>query len=57
MAVAAQIEGSDRRAVAIIGDGAIYSSERVDITSKVMVRLKAGAPEAKAAEPATQSKP
>ena len=41
----------------IIGDGAIYSSERVDITSKVMVRLKAGAPEAKAAEPATQSKP
>lgn len=29
----------------IIGDGAIYSSERIDITDKVMARLKASPPE------------
>lgn len=43
----------------IVGDGAIYSSERVDITDKVMARLKAGAPEAAkggATEPAAQPK-
>lgn len=30
----------------IIGDGAIYSSERIDITDKVMARLKTTPPEA-----------
>lgn len=44
----------------IVADGAIYSSERVDITDKVMARLKAAAPEAAkggATEPAAQPKP
>lgn len=30
----------------IMGDGAIYSSERIDITDKVMARLKTAPPEA-----------
>lgn len=44
----------------VVAEGAIYSSERVDITNKVMARLKAGTPEAAkgaAGEPATQPKP